>query len=59
MNTLHFVRDQQTTYILAQNDVISYVIAALGSADFVDPPPTASNLILYDQLFDELKTVLI
>jgi hypothetical protein len=45
MNMLHFVRDQQTKYILAQNNVMVYVTAAFGSTEFVDPPPAASNLI--------------
>ena len=30
-------------------------VAALGSNEFVEPPPTATNLILYDQFFDELN----
>ena len=58
MSILHFVRDQQTRYILPQNDVMAYVIAALGSTEFVDLPLTANNIILHDQLFEELKTVL-
>ena len=59
MNMLHFVQDQQTKYTLARNDVMAYAVAALGSIEFVEPPPTATSLILYDQLFDELKTLLI
>ena len=59
MNMLHIVQDHQTKYILAQNDVMAYAVAALGSIEFVELPPTATNLILYDQLFDELKTLLI
>ena len=59
MNMLHIVQDHQTKYILAQNDVMAYAVAALGWIEFVEPPPTATNLILYDQLFDELKTLLI
>jgi len=35
MNMLHFVRDQQIKYILAQNYVIVYVITALGSTNFL------------------------
>ena len=58
MNMLHFLQYQQTKYILLQNDVMAYAFAALGSIEFVEPPPTATNLILYDQLFDELKTLL-
>ena len=59
MNMLHFVQDQKTKYILAQNYVMAYAVAALGSIEFVEPPPTATILILYDQMFDELKTLLI
>jgi hypothetical protein len=59
MNMFHFVRDQLTKNILAHNDVMAFVIAALGWTEFVDAPPTASNLILCGQLFDELKTVAI
>ena len=58
MNMLHFVSDQQIKYILVQNNVIAYVIAALGWTEFVDPLPTSSNHILYDRLFDELKIAL-
>ena len=36
---------------------MAYAVAALGSNEFVEPLPTATNLILYDQLFDELKTL--
>jgi hypothetical protein len=49
---------RQIKYILAQNNVIAYVIAALGWTEFVDPLPTSSNHILYDRLFDELKIAL-
>jgi hypothetical protein len=59
MNMLHIVMAQQTKCIPAQNNVIAYVIAALGSTEFIYPPPKTSNLILHDQLFDEFKTVLI
>jgi hypothetical protein len=47
--------DQQAKYILAQNDDIQYIVAALGSTEFVHPLPTATNLTLFDQLFDELR----
>jgi hypothetical protein len=57
MNLATFITDQQTKYILAQNDVVQYTVAALGSTEFVEPQPTATNLILFDQLFDELKSV--
>jgi hypothetical protein len=54
-----FIADQQTKYILAQNDVVQCTVAALGSTEFVEPHPTSTNLILFDQLFDELKSVLV
>jgi hypothetical protein len=46
-----FITDRQTKYFFAQNDV-RYTVAALGSTEFVEPHPTATNLILFDQLFD-------
>jgi hypothetical protein len=49
---------QKAKYIIDQN-AMQYTVAALGSIEFVDPPSTAPNQILLDQLFDELKTVLI
>jgi hypothetical protein len=58
-NMLHFVQVQQTKYILARNDVMAYAVAALGSIEFVEPSPMATSLIPYDQLFDEIKTLLI
>ena len=59
LNMLHFVQIQQTQYILAQNDVMAFAIAALGSIEFIEPPHTTISLIPYCQLFDELKTKLI
>jgi hypothetical protein len=54
-----FCADQQTKYILAQNDVVQFTVAALGSTEFVESYPTATNLVLFNQHFDELKPVLI
>jgi hypothetical protein len=54
-----FIADQQTKYILAQNYVVQYTVAALGSTDFVEHHPTSTNLILFDQLFEELKSLLV
>ena len=54
MNMLHCVQVQQTKYIFAQNDVRAYAIAALGSIEFVESPPTSTHLIPYDLVFDEL-----
>ena len=45
MKVLHFVQVQQTQYILAQNDVMAFAIAALGSLEFVEHPHTATSLI--------------
>jgi hypothetical protein len=57
MNMLHLVQVHQTKYILARDDVRTYAIAALGSAEFVEPNPAAIStcLIPYDQMFDEIK----
>jgi hypothetical protein len=57
INILPFLRDQQTKYIVAQNDVMLYVVAVLGSTEIADHHPTAISLILYDKRFYELKTV--
>ncbi len=59
MNMLHFVQFQQTQYILAQNDVMSFAILTLGTIEFVETLHTAAGLLPYDQLFDELKMKLI
>ena len=55
LKMLHFVQVQQTQYILAQNYVMAFAIAALGSLEFVEPPRTATSQIPYGQLFDEHK----
>ena len=59
VTVLHFVQVQQTQYIPAQNGVLAFAIAALGSIEFVEPPHTTTSLIPYGQLFKELKTILI
>ena len=59
MNMLHVLQDQQTKYILAQKGCHGLCRCCVGTIEFVEPPPTASNLILYDQMFDKLKTLLI
>jgi hypothetical protein len=58
LSLAHFIADQHTKYILAQNDFVQYTVAALGTTEFFESHPTATNLIIFDQLFDELKTVL-
>jgi hypothetical protein len=59
MNRLHLVQVQQTRYIIARDDIMAYAIAALRSSEFVEPQSPVCRLILYDQLFDEIKTLLI
>jgi hypothetical protein len=49
----------KTNISLRENDVMAFAIAALESIDFVDITCNATGLILYDQLFDKLKTLLI
>jgi hypothetical protein len=44
-----FIANQQIKYIIAQNDVVQYTVAVFVSTEFVDPHPTATNLIFFDQ----------
>jgi hypothetical protein len=59
MSVSPIIADQLAKYILAQHDVVQHTVAALGFTDYVDPHRNASNLILFDQPFEELKIVLI
>ena len=45
-------------YILALPDVMTYTTAALISPSYVAPARIDSEFILYEKLFDELKTLL-
>jgi hypothetical protein len=58
MNMFHFFGDQQTKYILALLDVKSYATDALNSIEYGMPAANASTSILYDRLFEDLKTAL-
>lgn len=58
MNMFHVAGDQQTKFILALPDVKSYATDALSSIEYVVPAPNVVTFILYDRLFEELKTVL-
>jgi hypothetical protein len=40
-------------------DVLTYVTSAQSSANYIEPHMNADKNILYPQLFEELKTVLI
>jgi hypothetical protein len=56
-NMFYVLQNQLTYYTLALRDLLNYVAKALSSTIFVEPSPDASNLILYYQLFDELKSL--
>ena len=40
------------------SDVINYVLTAIGSTSYVEPPTDANKTILYFQLFEEIKTIM-
>ena len=52
------VQNHMNLYISALPDVMMYVISALSSSTYIEPLPTASEQILYPQLFEELKTIM-
>ena len=54
----HVVQNQLNSYITALPDVMAYVISALTSDTYVQPTATASTLILYPQLFEDLETLM-
>jgi hypothetical protein len=55
----HVVQNQLDAYTNALPDVLSYVAAALSSSAYIEPEPTASKHIVYPQLYEELKTILL
>ena len=55
LNMFHVGQNQQTLYILALPDVMTYRTVPFSSPSYVAPAPNISKLILYEQLFDELK----
>jgi len=55
---MFYIVHQFNSYITALPDVVNYVISALSSDTYVEPPATASKLILNPQLFEELKTIM-
>jgi hypothetical protein len=59
MSMLHLVQIQQAQYTLAQDDVVAYALLAQGSSEFIEPQSSVCGLILYEQLFQKLKTLLI
>jgi len=58
LNMFYIVQKQFNSYITALPDIMTYVISALSSDTYVEPLTTASKLILYPQLFEELKAIL-
>jgi len=52
------VQIQLYKYTEAMCDVINYVLSAIGSTSYVEPPFNASKNILYYQLFEEIKTIM-
>jgi len=52
------IQNQLIKYTEAMSDVINYVLTALGSTSYVEPPANASENILYFQLFEEIKTIM-
>jgi hypothetical protein len=57
-NMFYVLQNQLTYYTLALPDLLNYVAKALSSTTFAEPSPDVSNLILYYQLFDELKSLI-
>ena len=55
----YVVQNQLDAYTNAMPDVLSYVTAALSSTAYIEPAPNASKHIVYPQLYEELKTVLL
>jgi hypothetical protein len=55
----HVVQNQLDAYTNAIPDVLSYVTAALSSTAYIEPAPSASKHIVYPQLYEELKTILL
>jgi hypothetical protein len=56
---MFYVVHNQLKAYLALPDVMTFVISALGTVDYVETAPTASKSILHYQLHDELKTPLL
>jgi len=58
LNMFYIVQKQFNSYITALSDIMTYVISALSSDTYVEQLATASKLILYPQLFEELKAIM-
>jgi len=54
----YIIQKQFNSYITALPHVMTNVISALSSDTYVEPPATASKLILFPQIFEELKAIM-
>jgi len=52
------VQNQLNKHTEDVSDVINYVLTAIGSASYVEPPANTRKNILYYQLFEEIKTIM-
>jgi len=60
LNTImHIVRNQLASYNSALTDVMTYAISALASTDYIELQPAYSKNILYPQVYEQLKTLLL
>jgi hypothetical protein len=55
----YIIHNQQLFYMRALPDVLTYLTAAHSSATYIEPYMNVERNILYPQLFEELKSVLI
>jgi hypothetical protein len=55
----YIIHNQQILYMRALPDVLTYTTAAQSSATYIEPQDNARPHILYPQLFEVLKTILV
>ena len=51
------IQNQLVKYTEAMANVMNYVLSAISSTTYIDPPANENKNILYYQLFEELKTI--
>jgi len=56
---MHIVTNQLTRYNAAMMDVMTYSISAMASDEYIEPQPYFNKQILYPQLFEELKALVL
>jgi len=54
----YIVQNQLNSNVTALPDDMTYVISALSSDTYVEPLATATKLILYPQLLEEIKVIM-